>query len=137
MQHGAVEVAPEHYPALVALHAAWLGCLWWFGASQPIGLGWLLVFLLLQGLRVWTLATLGHRWTTRIIVLPGAALVKAGPYRFVKHPNYIIVVLEIAVLPFCLGLPWLALIFSLANAALLTVRIRAENGALRQNSKAS
>lgn len=137
MQRGAIEAAREHYPFLVALHASWLACLWWFGARQPVLGGWLAVFLLLQVLRVWTLATLGRRWTTRIIILPGAALVRAGPYRFVNHPNYIVVIGEIAVLPLCLGLPWLALLFSLANGVLLTVRIRAENGALRQSRTTS
>ena len=71
--------------------------------------------------------TLGPRWTTRIIVLPGSALVSNGPYRLVSHPNYLVVVGEIATLPLCLGLPWIALIFSAANAILLSIRIRAEN----------
>ena len=77
------------------------------------------------------LATLGRRWTTRIIVLPGDKLVSTGPYRWLTHPNYVVVIGEIAVLPLCLGLPWYALAFSLANAAVLTVRIRAENAALQ------
>ncbi len=74
--------------------------------------------------------TLGSRWTTRIIVLPGAPLVSNGPYRILSHPNYLVVVGEIAALPLCLGLPWLALIFSAANAILLSIRIRAETNAL-------
>ena len=76
------------------------------------------------------LATLGTRWTTRIIVVPGETLVARGPYRLLSHPNYAVVVGEIAVLPLCLGLPWYALVFSLANTAVLTIRIRAENRAL-------
>ena len=76
------------------------------------------------------LTTLGRRWTMRIIVLPGAPLVTTGPYRFLPHPNYLAVIGEIAALPLCLGLPWYALVFSAANAAILTIRIRAENGAL-------
>lgn len=131
LAQGAVEVAPGHYPLIVALHAAWLAALWIWGAGNPVQPGWLAFFLLLQVARVWTLATLGPRWTTRIIVLPGAALVARGPYRFVSHPNYVVVVGEIAVLPLCLGLPWIALLFSLLNAAVLTIRIRAEASALR------
>ena len=127
---GAVEFAPEHYPAIVLMHALWLASLWIFGATRTINPAWLAVFLSLQVLRVWTLMTLGPRWTTRIIVLPGSALVSNGPYRIVSHPNYLVVVGEIAALPLCLGLPWIALIFSGANAILLSIRIRAENAAL-------
>ena len=76
------------------------------------------------------IASLGRRWTTRVIVLPGAAPVARGPYRWLRHPNYLIVVLEIAVVPLALGLPLFALVFSLANAALLAYRIRVENQAL-------
>ena len=112
------------------LHAAWLVSLWWLARDHPLQWGWLAAFLVLQGLRVWTLATLGRRWTTRIIILPGAPLVARGPYRFIRHPNYLVVVGEIACLPLALGAPLIALAFSLANAAVLTVRIRAENAAL-------
>jgi methyltransferase len=84
----------------------------------------------LQLLRVWVLATLKERWTTRIIVLPGVPLVLSGPYRFLKHPNYAIVIGEIAVLPLAFGLPYYALVFSLLNAAMLRVRIGQENAAL-------
>jgi methyltransferase len=127
---GAHEVAPGHYPAIVLLHATWLACLWIFGWSHPLSSIWLAIFLVLQVFRIWILKTLGRRWTTRIIVLPGAPLVANGPYRFLSHPKYVVVVAEIAVLPLCLGLPWLALIFSVANAAILSIRIRAENAAL-------
>jgi methyltransferase len=130
MAKGALEVAPGHYPAIVLMHALWLASLWIFGATHMINPAWLAVFLSLQVLRVWTLTTLGPRWTTRIIVLPGSALVSNGPYRLVSHPNYLVVVGEIAALPLCLGLPWIALIFSAANAILLSIRIRAENAAL-------
>ena len=91
---------------------------------------WFGVFVLLQAGRLWVLATLGPRWTTRIIVLPGAPLVAKGPYRFVSHPNYLVVIGEIAVLPLCFGLWWFAIIFSIANAVILTIRIRAEAAAL-------
>jgi methyltransferase len=127
---GAVEVAPEHYPAIVVMHALWLASLWILGVTRVINPVWLAVFLLLQVLRAWILMTLGPRWTTRIIILPGAPLVTNGPYRFLSHPNYLVVVGEIAVLPLCLGLPWLALIFSGANAIMLSIRIRAETIAL-------
>ena len=127
---GAVEVAPKHYPAIVLMHALWLANLWIFGAARMVDPIWLAVFLSLQLLRAWILKTLGPRWTTRIIILPGAPLVTNGPYRFLSHPNYLVVVGEIAVLPLCLGLPWVALLFSGANAILLSIRIRAETIAL-------
>ena len=130
LKQGAVEMAPQHYTLIVLLHSFWLAGLWLLGWDQPVNLFWLAVFLVLQVLRVWVLATLGRRWTTRIIVLPGEQLVATGPYRWLTHPNYVVVIGEIAVLPLCLGLPWYALAFSLANAAVLTVRIRAENAAL-------
>ena len=127
---GALEFAPGHYPLIVLLHAFWLAGLWLLGWDHALNLVWLAIFLLLQVLRVWVLGTLGSRWTTRIIVQPGLALVAKGPYRWISHPNYVVVVGEIAVLPLCLGLPWYALAFSIANAAVLTIRIRAENAAL-------
>ncbi|AYG58170.1 isoprenylcysteine carboxylmethyltransferase family protein [Rhizobium jaguaris] len=132
LARGAREIAPGHYPYMVAMHAAWLIGLWLLAAGRPISPVWFVIFMVLQGLRVWVLATLKERWTTRIIVLPGAALVTSGPYRFFSHPNYAVVVGEIAVLPLAFGLPLYALIFSLLNAAILTLRIRAENAALRQ-----
>ena len=128
---GAVEKAPGHYPLIVGLHAAWIVGLWVLGWSQPVDLAWLAVFGVLQILRIWVLATLGRRWTTRIIVKPGERLVAMGPYRLVPHPNYLVVIGEIAVLPLCLGLPWYALAFSVANGIVLAIRIRAENEALR------
>lgn len=128
---GAREIAPDHYPYMVALHTGWLGGLWMLAAGQPIQLFWFGLFMLLQVLRLWVLATLGPRWTTRIIILPGAPLVEGGPYRFFKHPNYMIVTGEIAALPLALGMPLYALVFSLLNAIILTIRIRAENAALK------
>lgn len=131
LARGAVEVAAAHYPLIVALHAVWLGTLWVLGAGAAVQPGWLAVFLILQIGRVWVLASLGPRWTTRIIVLPGEPLIATGPYRWLSHPNYAVVVAEIAVLPLCLGLPLVALIFTLANAAVLSLRIASENAALR------
>jgi methyltransferase len=127
---GAHEVAPGHYRLIVLFHALWLAGLWLLGRARQLSPIWLVIFLALQGLRLWVLTTLGRRWTTRIIVLPGAPLVASGPYRFVSHPNYLIVVGEIASLPLCLGLAWYALAFSIANLAILAVRIRAETAAL-------
>lgn len=127
---GAVEVAPRHYPIIVAVHAAWLISLWMFGHDQPLNVVALLLYVVLQGFRIWVMRTLGARWTTRIIILPGEPLVSCGPYRLLPHPNYAVVAGEIAVLPLVLGLPWLALIFTVLNAAVLAIRIRAENRAL-------
>jgi methyltransferase len=130
LARGAFEVAPGHYPLIVLLHALWLLGLWLIGWAHPLSRGWLLIFLALQVLRAWVLLTLGRRWTTRIIVLPGAPLVANGPYRLLSHPNYVVVTFEIAVLPLCFGLPWYALVFSAANALIVAIRIRAENVAL-------
>lgn len=127
---GAIEIGSAHYPAMVALHASWLAALWLSVggcAVNPLLLG---AFILLQALRVWVLTTLGRRWTTRIIVLPGAPLVTNGPFRFLRHPNYCVVVGEIAMLPLVFGLTWIAVVFTLLNAAMLWVRIGAEVHAL-------
>ncbi|CAN5812622.1 isoprenylcysteine carboxylmethyltransferase family protein [soil metagenome] len=128
---GAVEVGAGHYPIVVALHAAWMAGLWILAWDKPVQLGWLMVFLVLQGLRVWVIASLGGRWTTRIIILPDAPLVRRGPYRFLSHPNYVVVAGEIAVLPLAFGLPEFAVLFTILNAIVLTIRIRAEGQALR------
>ena len=128
---GAREYAPEHYGLLVALHAAWLLGLWLIAAGTAVNLGWLLAFAALQALRVWVLDTLKERWTTRILVLPGAPLIRHGPYRLTSHPNYAIVTAELFVLPMAFGLLAYALVFSLLNAGVLIIRIRAENRALR------
>ncbi len=130
MARGAMEVAPKHYPLMVAVHALWLGALWVFGRDQPVNVAALIVYLALQGSRFWVMRTLGGRWTTRIIVLPGEPLVSAGPYRFLTHPNYAVVAGEIATLPLVVGLPWLAVLFTILNAAVLVIRVRAENRAL-------
>ena len=127
---GGVEFGASHYPCMVALHAVWLFGLWWLGHDRPVDPAWLAVFILLLSGRVWVIASLGRRWTTRVIVLPGAAPVARGPYRFIRHPNYLVVALEIAVVPLALGLPRFALVFSLLNAAMLAVRICVENRAL-------
>jgi methyltransferase len=127
---GAIEIGARHYPLLVVMHAAWLASLWIFGRDQSVDLIALTAFIVMQGLRLWVLATLAERWTTRIIVLPGAPLVTSGPYRYFSHPNYAVVAAEIALLPLALHLPWLALVFTILNAAVLTIRLRAEQRAL-------
>ena len=131
LARGAVEVGAGHYPLIVVLHGAWLAGLWALGWDQPISLPWLALFIALQLMRVWVIATLGERWTTRIVVLPGAPLVRRGPYRFLDHPNYAVVVAEIAVLPLAFGLVGFAVLFSGLNATVLWIRIRAESRALR------
>jgi methyltransferase len=127
---GAREVAPGHYPLIVAVHAGWLICLWWLAPGQPVSLPYLGLLVVVELGRLWVLRTLGSRWTTRIIVVPGEHLVASGPYRFVDHPNYLVVIGEIALLPLVFGLWQVALVFSVLNAAVLAVRIRAENRAL-------
>jgi methyltransferase len=134
---GAIEVAGGHYPLMVAVHTAWLIALWVFGHDQPIRIVALAVYLLLQALRIWVMRTLGPRWTTRIIVLPQAPLVASGPYRFLSHPNYAVVIGEIAMLPLVLGLPDIAVIFTILNAGVLMIRIRAENRALAASRELS
>jgi methyltransferase len=130
LARGAIEVGASHYPLIVLLHAAWLIGLWILARDRAVNIPLILVFVVLQAFRMWILATLGPRWTTRIIVLPGEALVARGPYRLVPHPNYAVVVAEIAVLPLAFGLVWYAVIFSILNAIVLTIRISAENKAL-------
>lgn len=130
LARGAVEHGAGHYPAIVALHTAWIAALAIWGWNNPLGSFWLGLFVVLQVLRLWVLTTLGPRWTTRIIVLP-EPLVARGPFRLVPHPNYAVVIAEIAVTPLVLGLPWVALAFTVLNAGLLFgVRIPAENRAL-------
>jgi methyltransferase len=128
---GGYEVGGGHYSLIVALHAGWLASLWWLAPGRAIHVPFLALFVLLEIGRVWVLRTLGPRWTTRIIVVPGETLVARGPYRFLNHPNYLVVIGEIAVLPLVFGLVEVALIFTILNAIALTIRIRAENAALR------
>lgn len=130
LQQGAREHGRAHYPLIVAVHVLWLASLWCLALSRSIDGFWLALYVLLELFRLWVLATLGRRWTTRIIVLPQAPLVARGPYRIVNHPNYWVVIGEIAVLPLVFGLWKVALVFSLLNAAVLAVRIREENRAL-------
>lgn len=130
LARGAREYGAGHYPIIVGLHAAWLAGLWALAWDRPVHIGWLAVFAALQLARGWVIAALGGRWTTRIIILPGEPLVRRGPYRFLRHPNYWVVAAEIAVLPIAFDLWLYAGLFSVANALVLRHRIRTENAAL-------
>lgn len=131
LARGAVEIGRAHYPLIVLLHAAWLVSLIVFlPRPVPLHWAWLVVFVTLQGLRIWVLTILGPYWTTRIVTLPGAPLVQKGPYRFVRHPNYAIVVAEIVSLPLVFGEVTVAIVFTLLNAAVLAWRISVEDRAL-------
>lgn len=128
---GAVESGARHYPLFILLHGSWLLAVFLLipadrAPSWPL----LAVFVLLQAARVWVVATLGAYWTTRVLSMPGAPLVRRGPYRWVRHPNYLIVTAEIAVLPLAFDAWWIAIVFSLANALLLRHRIGVEEQAL-------
>lgn len=128
---GGRELGAGHYPFLVGVHAGWLLALFVLVPADapvyptPIG-----VFLLLQLARVWVIASLGRYWTTRVIDLPDAPLVRTGPYRWLRHPNYVVVILELAALPLAFGAWPIAAVFSAANLFVLRVRLRAENAVL-------
>jgi methyltransferase len=135
-QRGGVEIGAGHYPAMVALHSALLvGCLaevWLLDRPFAPALGWPMLALVLaaQALRWWCISTLGPQWNTRIVVIPGGSRVGSGPYRYLSHPNYLAVVAEGIALPL-VHTAWLtAVLFSVLNAVLLSVRIRSESGAL-------
>ena len=131
MSGGGVEHGARHYPLIVTLHTTWLASLALLGDAQaPIEWPFLALFAALQAARVWVLASLGRFWTTRVIAVPGAPLVRRGPYRFMRHPNYAVVVGEIAVLPLVFGAWEIAALFSVLNAAILKHRIAVEDAAL-------
>ena len=131
LRRGGVEHGRGHYPLFVLLHAGWLlGLVVLVPPDRPVSWALLAVYLVLQGARLWIIATLGPYWTTRVITIPGAPLVRRGPYRLFRHPNYAVVVAEIAVLPLAFGAWELAAVFSVANGALLWWRVGVENAAL-------
>lgn len=130
LARGAYEIGASHYPLMVGMHAAFLAALVVFGWQQPVSIPWLIAYAVLQGLRIWILWSLGSRWTTRIIILD-EPLVRRGPYRIVSHPNYLLVVAEVIVIPMVLNLISLAAAFTVLNAAMLTLRIGIEGRALR------
>jgi methyltransferase len=128
---GAVEHGAAHYPVMVLLHASWLAGLWWFGWSAAIIWPFMLAYIALQAFRIWILATLGSRWTTRILTVPDETLVAKGPYKYVRHPNYVLVLLEVPLLPLAFGLLWFAALYGVLNIAMLYWRIKIEDQALR------
>ncbi|MGO4886672.1 isoprenylcysteine carboxyl methyltransferase family protein [Anaerobacillus sp. MEB173] len=135
LSQGGYEVGRNHYRIMVFMHAFFFlallievtlnqtGFLWW--SIFPLS-----IFLITQFGRIWTLTSLGKYWNTRIMILPHAEVVKKGPYQLIRHPNYVIVAIEIAVLPLIFQAYWTAVIFSLLNAWVLSVRIKAEENAL-------
>ena len=131
LARGATEYGTGHYPLMVGFHSLWLAAMWIVGWTAALDLFWTSAFVVLQGVRIWILLSLGDRWTTRIIILD-EPLVRRGPYRFMKHPNYALVVGEIAVVPLALGAPVLAIGFSILHFGILFIRIRAENRALEK-----
>lgn len=133
MARGGREYGRSHYPFMVAMHTAWLAALLFTVPGDAEPNWWLvLVFGICQAARAWVMATLGEYWTTRVIRVPGAPVIASGPYRFTRHPNYVVVVIELAVLPLAFGAWQVALVFTLLNAALLYVRITVENRALEE-----
>ena len=129
LARGAHEIGAAHYPLIVALHAIWIVALVAFGWRSTLAWPWIGLYVMLQACRVWILSSLGPRWTTRIIVVD-EPLVRRGPYRFIKHPNYLLVASELIVVPMALGLPVIAIVFTALNALVLSIRIRAENEGL-------
>jgi methyltransferase len=129
LARGAYEAGAAHYPAMIALHATWLLTLWVFGWNRTLVPAFVAFFVVLQFGRYWVLRTLGERWTTRIIITPWAAPVTSGPFRFVRHPNYLVVAFELPCVSLALGLWWHALVFGVLNLLMIAWRIRAENAA--------
>jgi len=132
LAEGAVEIGGDHYPIIVLLHAGWLCGLWMWFADGLVAFSFsaAVLYLVVQLLRVWVMASLGRYWTTRILVPRETPLVARGPYRFLKHPNYVVVAAEIALLPLALGAWPLAVIFSMLNAAVIAWRIHVEETSL-------
>jgi methyltransferase len=135
LARGGVEHGAGHYPVMVALHASWLAALWIFGWDATVVVPLIVLYAALQFVRAWILKTLGARWTTRIITVPGESPVTDGPYKYVRHPNYLLVLLEVPLLPLALGLPWLATLFGVLNILMLWWRIKAEAKAWKEDGR--
>lgn len=137
LRQGGAESGRGHYRIIVAVHVAFLISLviehdlaapgW--NEYWPL---WLAILICLMAVRVWIIVTLGHYWNTRIVTIPGMKLVSKGPYRFVRHPNYLVVALEFVVIPVLCRAYLTAFIFSIANALILSIRIREEERALNR-----
>ncbi len=138
LARGGVESGAVQYPFFILVHAGWLASMAVFIPPATVP-NWrlLAVYAMLQPLRIWTIASLGPYWTTRIVTVPGAPRVRRGPYRVFRHPNYVIVCAEIFILPFAFGAVEIAILFSFFNAALLSWRIRTEERALLRAQRAA
>lgn len=137
LSQGAFEAGAKHYPVMVSMHIAFFVSLLlevtvFVRPLSPIWLFFLIIFILAQAFRVWCLYSLGKFWNTKIIILPGANVIQKGPYRFMRHPNYVIVAIELLVLPLLFSAYFTAVIFTLLNIGMLSVRIPAEEKALNE-----
>lgn len=132
---GGEEFGADHYQYFIFLHSAWIAIIALLvNPEYPLNPAFLVIFVATQYLRFWTLASIGRWWTTRVISAPHFDRIKRGPYKYISHPNYLVVVLEIAIIPLLLGLPWVALVFSVLNAILLRHRLGVENAVLRERN---
>lgn len=132
---GGEEFGADHYHYFIFLHCAWIAIIALLvNPEHLLNPAFLAIFIATQILRFWTLVSIGRWWTTRVISAPHFDRVKRGPYKYISHPNYLVVVLEIAIIPLLLGLPWVALVFSILNAILLRHRLRVENVVLQERS---
>lgn len=134
---GAFEVGQSHYPYMVLMHLLFFISLIVevTSAQMPLATAWVLyfaIFLAAQGFRIWCLVTLGHFWNTKILILPGASVIKKGPYRWLRHPNYVIVSVELMTLPLMFNAYFTAFLFTVLNLCILRVRIPIEEQALRE-----
>ncbi len=139
LANGGVESGQGHYPVVVGMHVLYYAALvierlWFSRTWDPAWPLWLGMLVLAQVLRIWVLVTLGPLWNTRIMVIPGRSLVKSGPYRYVRHPNYVVVCIELAVVGILCGAYITALCFTIANVLVLRVRIREEELALERST---
>jgi methyltransferase len=130
LSQGAIEYGREHYPYIVALHTLFIASLiaeYYLSGGPPMSCIFLLLFVLLLTFKYWVLSSLGLYWNTKIYRIPGKVAIRKGPYKLFKHPNYVDVVLEIAIIPLVFQLYYTAVIFSVLNAIVLSVRIKVEN----------
>lgn len=134
---GGREIGTGHFPILVAIHAGWLAAIAFLvPADAPVYWPVIAAYLVVQAGRYWVVATLGRHWTFKVIDTPTAPLVRGGPYRWCKHPNYVVVVLEVALLPLAFGAWEIAALFSAANLAVLAWRLRGENASIARREGA-